>query len=228
MADTTDEELMDIVYNNDSVVRVTSRVMSDSELALKSLGTTADQINKYNKVVEYGTLAWCCVMTTGGVAVFLWVYLYALDVLGPVFGGVIPWCILVCTVFGAATGKSMAETWLDNKGMKIAEDRLVPKIKQLNTSIMRLQTLLSIIAINRHVERNTAQCINSQKVTVTAVSLVATDIYLACTSLTEKRSLIAEQVSIETLPLLTQKLQSVYEMIMTSEISGYNKTATTV
>jgi len=75
MADTTDEELVDIVYNNDSVVRVTGRVMSDSELALKSLGTTADQINIYNKVVQYGMLVWCCVMTTGGVAVFLWVYI---------------------------------------------------------------------------------------------------------------------------------------------------------
>jgi len=51
----------------------------------------------------------------------------------------------------------MAEKWLDNKGMKIVEDRLVPKIKQLNTSIMRLQTLLSIIAINW--QRNTAQLV---------------------------------------------------------------------
>ena len=46
------EEFVDTLYNNDSVIRATSKVMSDSELVVESLGTTVDQINKYNKVVH--------------------------------------------------------------------------------------------------------------------------------------------------------------------------------
>jgi len=49
MAATPDhvEQLVDTVYNCDSVVRVTSRVMSNSQLAVKCLGTTYNKSNKF-------------------------------------------------------------------------------------------------------------------------------------------------------------------------------------
>ena len=85
MAATPDhaEQLVDTVYNNDSVVRVTSRVMSDNELAVKCLGTTADHIYKYNKVLQCGNIAWCCFVQSAFAAMILWLFLYAYYVLGP-------------------------------------------------------------------------------------------------------------------------------------------------
>jgi len=216
------EQLVDTTYNNDSVVRVTSRVMSDSELAVKCLGTIADHIYKCNKVVQYGILAWYCVVTSELVAAILWIFIYALDVLGPVLGGVMPWFVLVCMLFGLVTVPMIAEMWLDYKAMKIVEDKLAPIIKQLKTSIMELKTASSAIAATWHMERvevltwENYQCIKSQKATVAAIDSVATEICLLCTLLREKRCLIAEQVVIEALPLFKQKLQSVHDI--TSEL----------
>jgi len=212
------EQLVHIVYNNGSVGRVTSGVMSDSELAVKCLGTTADHIHKYSKVIQYGILAWYCVVISGLVAAIVWIYIYAFDVLGPVLSGVLPWFVLVCMLFGLVTVPMIAEMWLDNKARKIVENKLAPKIKQLQTSIMELKTVLSAIAATWDVRRvgvlswESHQCMKSQK----AMVAVATDICLQCTLLREKRCLIAEQVIIEVLPLLDQKLQSVYDM--TSEL----------
>jgi len=112
----------------------------------------------------------------------------------------------------------IAEKWLDYKVMKIVEDKLGPKVKKLQASTMELKIASSAIAATWHLERlevltwENYQCMKSQK----AMVAVATDICLQCTLLREKRCLIAEQVIIEVLPLLDQKLQSVYDM--TSEL----------
>jgi len=201
MAATLDhvEQLVDTVYNSDSVV---SRVMSDSELAVKCLGTTADHINRYNEVVQYGIIAWCCIMP----GATLWVGIFTR--LGD---GVLPLCIVLIGLM------MVARIWLDYKVKKIVEDKLGPKVKKLQASIMELKTASGAIAATWYMGRvevltwENYQCMKSQKATIAAIDSVATDICLLCTLLREKRCLIAEQV-LEALPPLKNELQSVHEM----------------
>ncbi|XP_065914584.1 uncharacterized protein [Dysidea avara] len=124
--------LLDTLYNNDSVIRATSKVMSDSELVVESLETTVDHINKYNKVVQYGTTTWCCVVMSVGLSLFgVLILLAGLTYME--VGVVIP---------------NKVERYLNNEVTKMVEDKLLLQVKQLKVS-MELETVSTItLAIN--------------------------------------------------------------------------------
>ncbi|XP_065914580.1 uncharacterized protein [Dysidea avara] len=125
--------LLDTLYNNDSVIRATSKVMSDSELVVEYLETTVDHTNKYNKVVQYGTTAWCCVVMSAGLSLF--------GVLTLLAG-------LTCMEVGVVI-LNKVERYLNNEVTKMVEDKLLLQVKQLKVSIMELETVSTItLAIN--------------------------------------------------------------------------------
>jgi len=73
--------------------------MSDGELAVKYLGTTADHIDKYNKVVKCGRSAWCCCLVMGADTVLA--CLICCGMAGQLFGVLILLVGLVlCVVLG--------------------------------------------------------------------------------------------------------------------------------
>ena len=141
--------LLDSLYNNDSVIRATSKVMSDSELVVESLETTVDHINKYNKVVQYGTTTWCCVVMSAGIAAILWTCLICCGVLGlSLFGVLTLLAGLTCMEVGVVI-LNKVERYLNNEVTKMVEDKLLLQVKQLKVSIMELETVSTItLAIN--------------------------------------------------------------------------------
>ena len=217
MAATPDhgEEFVDTLYNNDSVIRATSKVMSDSELVVKSLGTTVDHINRYKKVLQYGGRAWSFVVSSGGVAAILWTYIFAFDVLGPLLGAAIPLCVLFCMVLGLMVIPMIFETWLDNKVMEMVDNKLAPQVKQLQASITELQTVLSFTVAISHVGRvleltqENYQYLKSIQVTAVAVNSMATNICSICVLLRKKRCRITEKIANKALPQLKQKFEKV-------------------
>ena len=195
----------------DSVIRATSKVVSDSELVVKYLETTVDQISKY-KVPQCGVGAWSFVVSSGGVAAILWTYIFVFDVLGPLLGAAILLCVLFCMVLGLMVIPMIVETWLDIKAMETVNDKLAPQVTQLQDSITELQTVSSLAeAIYGTLEstHENYRYLKSIQLTAVAVKLVATNICSIYALLRQRRCWITQQVANKALPQLKQNIEEV-------------------
>jgi len=207
--------LLDTLYNNDSVIIATRKIMSDSELAVEYLETAADQMNKYNKVVKYSSTAWCCFVMCKSIAtIFLACLICCGIVARQLFGVLILLVGLVCIVAGGVVILSRFEGWLNNKVTDMVEDKLVPQVKQLQASIMELQVLSTITVAINGTKTSVILCyqsLRSLQDTIAAANSLKTKICSKCVFLSERRHLKErhEKITNKTLSQLRQKLESV-------------------